>query len=325
MAEITGSELVGDTFQADQASQGSVVANADGTYTFTSNGSLAGLADSITVTSAPAAPSEMFTSQVTGGIAGGSSFPATIIANGADDFLAEASIGGSTYYVYVTNDPADQPAQGASVPVGAIGADNPYTNPCFAFGTLIRTARGDIAVEDLAIGDLVVTTSGAHRPIRWLGHRRVDCARHPRPADVLPVLIAAHAFGDARPARDLLVSPGHAICVDALGEILIPAGALVDGGAICQVPVDTVTYWHVELDSHDILLAENLPAESYLEMANRGFFAENGTVVLAATPDAAVRTHADFCRAFHEAGPLVEAARRQLAARASSLSRRNAA
>ena len=183
---------------------------------------------------------------------------------------------------------------------------------CFASGTLIQTAKGNVAVEHLAIGDLVVTASGHARPIRWLGHRTIDCRRNSRRTDVLPIRIAAHAFGSGRPARDLFVSPGHAICVDACGDVLIPAASLVNGTTIVQVEADEVTYWHVELDSHDIILAENLPAESYLEMGNRSFFAERGVVALAASPDAPVRTHADFCRPFHENGAVVEAVRATL-------------
>ncbi len=190
---------------------------------------------------------------------------------------------------------------------------------CFASGTRIRTLRGDVAVEALAVGDLVITASGAPRSIRWLGHRTIDCRRHPRPAEVLPVRIAAHAFAPSKPARDLVVSPGHSLCVDALGEMLMPASALINGTTIAQIEVERVTYWHVELDAHEIVLAENLPAESYLEMGNRAFFAEAGTVALGAIPDAPVRTHADFCRPYLASGPLVEAVRGRLAARADDL------
>ncbi len=137
----------------------------------------------------------------------------------------------------------------------------------------------------------------------------------------MPVRIAAHALGPNRPARDLFVSPGHAICVDVLGEVLIPASALVNGSTIQQVAVDEVTYWHVELDSHDIILAENLPAESYLDMGNRSFFREADVINLAAGPEAdpALRTHADFCHPFHGTGPLVEVVRTQLAKRAEAM------
>ncbi len=110
---------------------------------------------------------------------------------------------------------------------------------CFVTGTRIRTARGDVAVEHLAVGDLVVTISGAHRPISWIGSRLTHCRRHPRPQEAMPVRIAAHAFGENRPARDLLVSPGHSLCVDVVGEVLIPAMALVNGTTITQEDVDT--------------------------------------------------------------------------------------
>ena len=194
---------------------------------------------------------------------------------------------------------------------------------CFCTGTLIRTARDgrelDVAVEALAVGDLVVTASGEHRPIRWIGHRNVACRSHPRAQVAMPVRVAAHAFGDNRPARDLLVSPGHSLCVDVVGEVLIPASALINGTTITQDDVEHVTYWHVELDSHDILLAENMPTESYLEMGNRLFFAEGDVVALDASPDVPVVTHADFCRPFHADGALVEVVRAQLAARAPRL------
>ena len=190
---------------------------------------------------------------------------------------------------------------------------------CFASGTLIQTTRGDVAVEALQIGDLVVTAAGAHRSIRWLGHRTIDCRRHPDPSAVWPVSIAAHAFGPGRPARDLVLSPGHSICVDLAGEMLVPAAALVNGSSIARLAVAEITYWHVELDTHDILLAENLPAESYLEMGNRAFFAEAEIVALDAGPDAPARSHADFCRPYRADGALVDAMRARLGTLAEAL------
>ncbi len=190
---------------------------------------------------------------------------------------------------------------------------------CFASGTMICTNEGNVSVENLMIGQFALTAFGVYRPIRWLGHRVMDC--HSDPAATQPVRICAHAFGQSRPARDLLVSPGHAICVDVLGEVLIPAAALVNGSTIQQVEVDEVTYWHVELDSHDIILAENLPAESYLDMGNRGFFKETDVIDLAAGPDGvpSQRTHADFCRPFVDGGPILDAVKAQLRRRAESL------
>lgn len=190
---------------------------------------------------------------------------------------------------------------------------------CYASGTLIRTSRGDMAVEALAVGDLAVTASGEARPIRWIGHRTVETRRHPEPASAYPVRIAAHAFGDGRPARDLLVSPAHAIAVDVLGEVLIPACRLINGTTITQEAVERVTYWHIELDSHDILLAEGLPAESYLDCGNRRFFAEADITDLDAFPDARPDGTRSFCRPFHEDGPVVDLVRVRLRDRAEAL------
>ena len=236
---------------------------------------------------------------------------------------------GQYYYFLYTNKAAfaKKSARGELLDVQS----SPYAL-CFAADTRIRVARGadivDVPVQDLVLGDLAVTASGAQRPIKWLGHRRMDCRKHPRPAEANPIHIAAHAFGTNRPARDLHVSPGHAICIDVGGEVLIPASALVNGTTIRQVAADEVTYWHVELDTHDILIAEGLAAESYMDMGNREFFAESAIVAFDVTPDArpsrresvmANKTHADFCRPFHDRGPVVEAVRNRLAARAARI------
>ena len=250
------------------------------------------------------------------------------IANGTVTTTADAANPSNTdVKITGTNGVSETFVFVGAAPAGLTTAADPGTAPtvnkaggtdlivtCYVSGTQIRTVRGDVPVEHLAIGDRVVTSSGAHRPIRWLGHRTVECRRHPRPHETMPVRITAHAFGDNRPARDLFVSPGHAICIDLLGEVLIPAVALVNGTTIQQIEVDETTYWHIELDSHDVILAENLAAESYLDMGNRGFFAEGDVVTLDASPDAdsALRTHADFCRPFYAAGPMVEVVQAQL-------------
>ena len=206
------------------------------------------------------------------------------------------------------------------VATGANAAPVTSAPVCFAAQTLILTARGIVSIDLIETSDYVVTASGEHRSVRWLGHRTIDCTRHPRPHEVMPVRIAAHAFGRNKPLRDLCVSPGHAICVDAVGEVLIPAAALVNGTTIVQEQVDTITYWHVELEGgHDIILAENLPCESYIEMGNRSFFVEGEATALHASPDAHVVTHADFCRPFHQDGAVVMSIRERLADRARDL------
>ncbi|MGC1301592.1 MAG: Hint domain-containing protein, partial [Caulobacteraceae bacterium] len=147
-----------------------------------------------------------------------------------------------------------------------------FTPPCFAEGTRVSTRRGEVAVEDLLEGDEVATASGAVRPVIWIGSRRVKVAGYPRPDEVNPILIRAGAFADGVPARDLRLSPGHAVHVDG---VLVPAGHLVNGATIVQETVEAVRYFHVELDAHDVLLAEGLSCESYLDDGNREVFANS--------------------------------------------------
>ncbi|GEP01803.1 Hint domain-containing protein [Methylobacterium haplocladii] len=196
-----------------------------------------------------------------------------------------------------------------------------YQPVCFVAGTRILTAGGEIAIEDLRVGDQVVTSSGERRAIRWLGHRTIECNKLRNRTDALPIRISAGALGEHRPSRDLLVSPAHGLCFDVMGEILVPAVALVNGTTITQEDVELVTYWHVELDNHDILVAEGQPSESYLDVGNRGFFVEGDVINLYSGPDghAASRARADQCRPLHTEGAFVEVVRAQLRARAERL------
>ena len=206
------------------------------------------------------------------------------------------------------------------LPLSGLGFDlNPTAPdgiPCFRQGTRLRTPFGWCAVEDLAIGDAITLRDSTTAPVKWLGWRSIDCRRHPRPRSVWPVRVARHAFGPGRPARDLFLSPDHAVF--AAGR-LVPAHLLVNGATITQEPTDSVTYWHVELPSHAIVSAEGLAAESYLDTGNRAAFAN--------APDA-VMMHPDFSRGIWErkgcaplllAGPALSRLRTRLLARAERL------
>ncbi len=151
-----------------------------------------------------------------------------------------------------------------------------------------------------------------------MGHRDVDFRRTPKASPGLPIRIAQDAFGPAHPSQDLYLSSGHSVCVDLIGEVFIPVGNLVNGATIAQVECDTVTYWHVELDTHDILIANNLPAESYLAMGNRSAF-EEMRGLLPANLDEFKRTHADFCRPVVLDGPVLAFARQRLMERAEAI------
>ena len=146
---------------------------------------------------------------------------------------------------------------------------------CFAAGTRIATPDGDRTVETLRPGETVLTHTGEVKAIRWLGRRTVESARHPSPALVWPIEIAAGAFGPGCPARLLRLSPDHAIFFDG---VLIPARLLCNGTTIRQRPVVSVTYFHIELDEHAVVLADGLAVESYLETGCRAAFANGGRV-----------------------------------------------
>ena len=136
--------------------------------------------------------------------------------------------------------------------------------PCYVTGTRIRVLRGrivsDVTVEQLVEGDIAITASGKPRPICWVGSRSYVGLTAPR--HDCPVRFRAGAIADGIPTRDLLVSPDHALWIDGL---FVAAGHLVNGTSITRgKAIADLTYWHVELDSHDLLLAENTLAESFL-------------------------------------------------------------
>jgi Hint domain len=152
---------------------------------------------------------------------------------------------------------------------------------CFAAGTRIAIRRGSVAVEELHVGDLVMTVSGRLQPIQWMGRRTVKCRRHPAADRVQPVRIAPHAFGENRPRRPLLLSPDHSVFVEG---VLIPVRFLINGTTVAQLDVATISYYHMELPRHDVVLAEGLPSETYLETGGRDAF-ENGGGATQLHPD----------------------------------------
>ena len=177
---------------------------------------------------------------------------------------------------------------------------------CFCRGTMIRTARGEVAVEALAIGDLVVTVSGVLEPVRWVGHRSYH-GRFLREA-FRPVRIAAGALGGGLPVRDLRVSPCHAMLIDG---VLVPAGHLVNGRTVTVDRVcASVDYVHVELPQHEALWAEGAASESYVDTGNRWMF-HNAGEHAARYPDA-MEAPARFCAPRIEDGYQLEAIRRRL-------------
>jgi hypothetical protein len=195
---------------------------------------------------------------------------ATITGYGADQLTLSGGLVLNLYGGYTP----------ASFQVTSTGG-NTFITACFASGTGIATSRGRVLVEALREGERVLTAAGRLAAVRWIGHRRTDLRRHKRPHDVMPVRVTVGAFGRSLPSRDLFLSPDHAVFVDGN---LVPVRHLINGVSIVQESREAVTYWHVELDRHDVILAEDLPCESFLDTGNRGAF-ENVAGAVAMTPD----------------------------------------
>jgi T5SS/PEP-CTERM-associated repeat protein len=196
------------------------------------------------------------------------------------------------------------------------------TIACFAAGTMILTDRGRVAVERLREGDRVVSAFGGVVPISWIGHRHIDCRRHPEPLDVMPVRIRRDAFAPGVPDRDLFLSPDHAVHVsDHAGpcEGLVPVRHLINGTTITQEPIAQVTYCHVELPVHDVIFANALSCESYLDTGNRGAFQNGGGVVAAHADFARGAWETSACAPLIEGGTGLDAIRSGLATRARDL------
>jgi len=152
---------------------------------------------------------------------------------------------------------------------------------CFLKGTMIRTVHGEIAVEDLVVGDKVLAFVDGHemaREIIWTGHRSTT-VRGGLPDDEAgyPVRIRRHAFGENVPNKDLLVTPEHAMFLDGA---FVPVRMLVNGRSIFYDRTIThFDYYHIETDEHSIIWSDGALSESYLDTGDRAIFASNSSIV----------------------------------------------
>ena len=160
--------------------------------------------------------------------------------------LSDAVFQSSTYVV-----------QSTEIDVGDFGP------PCFTPGTLIETDQGLRAIETLKPGDLVMTRDNGFQPLLWMSSRTV-----PGRGQFAPVVFAPGAIGNP---EELTVSPQHRMLIIGwqaelffgVDEVLVPAKHLVNGNTIRQVETSEVTYIHLLLADHEIVMAGGVPSESY--------------------------------------------------------------
>jgi hypothetical protein len=159
--------------------------------------------------------------------------------------------------------------------VGGIGFENFETINfgvlCFARGTLIKTIRGEVAVEDLEVGYRVLTMDRGYRPLRWIGRRWLCEAELETNPKLRPIRIRAGALGEGQPEIDLVVSPQHRVLLRSRiaermfghSEVLVPANKLLPIDGI-DVGGDTcgVEYFHLLFDEHQIVFSNGAPTES---------------------------------------------------------------
>jgi hypothetical protein len=182
---------------------------------------------------------------------------------------------------------------------------------CYVSGTKVLTSRGPRAVETLQIGDRLKTLHSGYQPIKWIGTRSYEGRFIEGNQMVLPICIKRNAIDDNLPSQDLFVSPGHAICIDG---VLIHASRLVNGVSVVQAErVETVAYYHIEMENHEIIFAEDCPAETFIGEKYRNQFQNAAEFSKLYPGEVATET---YCLPLLESGFQLHALQRRLASRA---------
>ncbi|MFT8803389.1 MAG: Hint domain-containing protein [Gluconobacter cerinus] len=192
-------------------------------------------------------------------------------------------------------------ADGAKVPIGtynnSVNSSSLSTNPlqitysngntyigaCFLSGSMISTPDGDVAVEDIKLGDEVIAfdwKSGQDivRPVVWVGKTHVN-VRHGVPDDMsgYPIRILKDAISAGVPYKDMLITAEHSLFFDGK---FVPARMLVNGRSIFyDKSITSYDYYHVETEQHSVITADGMLTESYLDTGNRHTFRQEGSVV----------------------------------------------
>lgn len=208
------------------------------------------------------------------------------------------------------NDPDDD----GDNDIGNPGKDDKDNDAvCYLRSTHILTPAGETAVEDLKIGDEVVTRWNGIRAVKWIGRQSFGFRFIEGNRDRIPVRIAAGALGANRPIRDLIVSPGHSILLD---DTLVLARSLVNGVTITQgESPDEIHYYQLDLGFHDCVIAEGTWSETYADDGLREHF-HNGAEFYALNPEYIPPEEMTLCAPRPERGAKLGAVLRPVVERA---------
>ncbi len=195
----------------------------------------------------------------------------TIVLSGIADVTGLSFNGGNTLSVAESGDPGVTLTFAAPMDLAYAvtdGSTDIYV-PCFLPGTYILTDRGEVLVEKLQVGDTIATMSGRTRRLCWIGQGRALATRGRR-GPATPVIVRKGALADNVPHLDLHITKGHSLYLD---RVLIPVEFLVNHRSILwDDRAQEVVVFHLELDAHDVLVANGAAAESYRDDANRWLF-----------------------------------------------------
>ncbi|MEB8389197.1 Hint domain-containing protein [Rhodobacteraceae bacterium KMM 6894] len=201
--------------------------------------------------------------------------------SGGDDFDTLDLTGvGDFEIVDETDDPDGNSTSGTvnflDAPGGAVTGSMTFQEiekiiPCFTPGTVIATPKGERLVEDLQVGDRVITRDNGLQEIRWLGRRDLAGTELLQAPHLKPVLIRAGSLGRGLPERDLLVSPNHRVLINneksALyfedREVLASAKHLTGLEGVDAVDTGAISYIHFMFDQHEVVLSNGSWTESF--------------------------------------------------------------
>ena len=157
---------------------------------------------------------------------------------------------------------------------GSNNGDSLYDSfvPCFTTGARIATQRGEVAIEDLAVGDMVITRDNGMQEVRWIGRRALSAAELIADRAKRPVRIRKGSFGENMPARDMLFSPNHRVLLAEADtailfgdtEVLASAKDLLDRPGVSREATGPVCYYHILFDRHETIFSDGLWTESFL-------------------------------------------------------------